>query len=123
MAEGWARVLGERRGVRAWSCGSRPSGRVHPQAVAAMAEAGVDIAGQISKGVETLPPGLTFDAVVTMGCGDACPRVSARRVEDWPIPDPKGGGPGEFAAARDELRRRVQRLIDELLPPADPPRA
>ncbi len=117
MAEGWARAIGEQRGVRAWSCGSNPSGRVNPGAVAAMQEAGVDIAGHTSKGVESLPPEICFNAVVTMGCGDACPAVEAGRVEDWPIPDPKAGGPETFATARNEIRRRVQRLIDGLLDP------
>jgi arsenate reductase (thioredoxin) len=114
MAEGWARVIGGERGIRAWSCGSSPSGQVSSGAVAAMQEAGVDIAGQISKGASALPGDLEFDAVVTMGCGDACPRVAAHRVLDWPIPDPKGGGSEAFATARDEIRRRVQSLIDDL---------
>ncbi|MBN1476252.1 arsenate reductase ArsC [Candidatus Sumerlaeota bacterium] len=114
MAEGWARTIGGERGIRAWSCGASPSGQVNPGAVAAMQEAGVDIAGQSSKGVEALPSDVEFDAVVTMGCGDACPRVPCRRVLDWPVPDPKGGGPEAFARARDEIRRRVQGLIDDL---------
>ena len=117
MAEGWARAIGENLGVRAWSCGSEPSGRVNPDAVTAMQEAGIDISGQTSTGADSLPSALEFDAVVAMGCGDRCPRVNAKRVEDWPIPDPKNGGPEVFAEVRGEIRRRVQHLIDQLTTP------
>jgi protein-tyrosine-phosphatase len=118
MAEGWARTIGASRDVRAWSAGSKPSGRVNPDAIAAMQEAGVDISGSTSTGVDALPKGLRFDAVVTMGCGDACPVVPADRVEDWPIPDPKGGGPEIFAEVRDDIQRRVRRLIEQLSSPS-----
>jgi len=114
IAEGWARTLGEKHGLRAWSAGSNPSGRVNPDAVATMQEAGIDIAAQTSKGMDDIPENIEFEAVVTMGCGDRCPVVGAKRVKDWPIPDPKNQSALFFGEVRDEIQRRVQRLIDEV---------
>ena len=87
MAEAFARILGGGR-VEAFSAGRRPSGRVNPKAVAAMAELGYDLTAHTSKGLAPFN-GQPFDAAVTMGCGDACPLVDARRRIDWQIPDPR----------------------------------
>lgn len=115
MAEGWARALND----GTWevcSAGSRPSGRVNPQAVAVMREAGVDISSQSSKGLPDSSEG-PWDFVVTMGCGDACPHLPARERLDWNLPDPKGRPMEEFQRVRDDIRRRVEELMKA--PPGD----
>jgi protein-tyrosine-phosphatase len=109
MAEAFARIHGE-DAVEAYSAGSRPSGRLNPRAVAAMAERGYDLSGHRSTGLDNLPAG-EFEYVVTMGCGDACPWIPARHREDWALPDPRDLPPGEFAAVRDEIERRVLDLL------------
>lgn len=112
MAEGFARRhCGE--GVCALSAGSRPSGRVSPKAIASMRERGIDIASQRSKSLEEVQA-TPFDAVVTMGCGDACPQVRARLREDWEIPDPRSLGPDDFAEVRDLIERRVCDLLGRI---------
>lgn len=112
MAEGFARMLGGER-VEAHSAGSEPSGRVNERAIGFMRELGYDLAQHRSVGLEVVPEG-PYDAVVTMGCGDACPWVPTRRREDWPIPDPKDLPDEEFRAVRDDLRRRVASLLEDL---------
>lgn len=112
MAEGFAR-LHAGGAVEAFSAGSRPSGKVNETAVAVMKEKGVDLSVQRSKGLSELPPG-RFDAVVTMGCGDACPHVPAARRLDWALPDPKSLPPAEFRRVRDEIEAKVKGLLAEL---------
>lgn len=112
MAEAFARMLAG-DGVDASSGGSRPSGVVNPRAVESMAELGYDLGIHRSEGLDDVPPG-PFDAVVTMGCGDACPHVPARRREDWAIRDPKDLPLDEFRAVRDEVGRRVYDLLADL---------
>jgi protein-tyrosine-phosphatase len=81
MAEGFARAaLGA--GAAVHSAGSRPAGFVHPQAVAAMAAKGIDIGRQSSKSLAELPADVEWACIVTMGCGDACPQLPARRRLD-----------------------------------------
>lgn len=109
MAEAFARLLGGAT-VEAHSAGSRPAAAVNPRAVAAMAEVGYDLTTHRPKSLAEVPPG-PWDAVVTMGCGDACPQVPARRREDWPLPDPRAMAPDEFRAVRDEVRARVAELL------------
>jgi protein-tyrosine-phosphatase len=110
MAEAFARMAG---GVEAHSAGSRPSGQVSPKAIEAMRELGCDLTTQRSKSLAELPGG-TFDAVVTMGCGDACPNLRAKRRLDWNIPDPKHLPPDEFRAVRDLIRSKVNDLLTDL---------
>jgi protein-tyrosine-phosphatase len=107
MAEGFARHLG----ADAHSAGSRPSGRVSPKAIAAMAERGIDIAQNKSKSLQDLPD-QRWDWVVTMGCGDACPFVPAKNRADWALPDPRDLEPDEFNKVRDEIEARVRALLD-----------
>ena len=109
MAEGFARALG----AEAWSAGSRPSGRVNPKAIDAMAARDIDLTGHRSIGLDDLPA-LPFDAAVTMGCGDACPAVDAALREDWELPDPRDLPPDEFATVRDEIEARVADLLRRL---------
>lgn len=112
MAEAFARLHGGDE-VEAHSAGSRPSGRVSPKAIAAMAERGIDLGGHASKGLEAVAH-LAFDAVVTMGCGDACARIPARVREDWPVKDTAGRSDQAYLDIRDDIRRRVQALIAHL---------
>ena len=106
MAQAFATMLG----AEAHSAGSRPSGVVNPKAIAAMRELGYDLAAHASKSVDDYA-GETFDAAVTMGCGDACPRVDAVERVDWQIPDPRHMEPAEFRAVRDLIRQKVAELL------------
>jgi len=112
MAEAFARLLGGAR-VEAHSAGSRPSGAVNPRAIESMAELGYDLAAHRSKSLADLPAG-AWDAVVTMGCGDACPQLPAKLREDWQIPDPRAMEPAEFRAVRDRVRDQVAGLLGRL---------
>jgi arsenate reductase (thioredoxin) len=119
MAEAFARLVGGDR-VEAYSAGSKPSGRVNPRAIQAMERIGYDLTTHRSKSLSEIPDG-SYDAVVSMGCGEACPDVPTRLREDWQIPDPKDMGPGPFAEVRDEIRARVEELLARLLPAEPPP--
>lgn len=110
MAEAFALMAG---GVDAFSAGSRPSGRVNPKAVEAMKELGYDLTAHASKNVTDFD-GLEFDAAVTMGCGDNCPTLRAKRRFDWAIPDPREMGPEEFRGIRDLIEMKVRELISSL---------
>lgn len=112
MAEAFARLHGGDR-VEAWSAGSRPSGAVNPKAIEAMRELGYDLTRHASKSLDEIPPG-QFDAVVTMGCGDACPFVAAARREDWALPDPRDLPPEQFREVRDQIAARVRDLLARL---------
>jgi arsenate reductase len=112
MAQAFATLLGGDT-VEAHSAGSRPSGVINPRAIAAMAELGYDLARHASKSLAEIPAG-EWDAVVTMGCGDACPWVPARRREDWAIPDPRHMEPAEFRQVRDLIRAKVTDLLASL---------
>ena len=113
MAAGWLRHLaGDRIEVR--SAGSAPASTINPVAVEAMAEVGIDIATQSPK-VLTPDAVETSDVVVTMGCGDACPFYPGTRYEDWQLDDPAGQGIESVRPIRDEIRRRVEVLVAELI--------
>ncbi len=112
MAEGFARRFG--KGVaEAHSAGSRPGAEVNPLAVEVMGEAGIDISGRVPKGFSEVP-GEAIDYVVMMGCRDECPVVPARERIEWDIPDPKGKGIDVFRGVRDEIGRKVKRLVEEI---------
>lgn len=112
MAEAFARIHGTGT-VEAFSAGSRPSGRINPKAVAAMKEIGYDLTSHTSKGLEAFN-GKDFDAAVTMGCGDECPLVVAKRRLDWEIPDPKERPPERFREVRDLIETKVKALLQSL---------
>ena len=112
MAEAFARIHGGEK-MEAYSAGSRPSGLVNPKAIEAMRELGCDVSRQRSKSIVDLPD-IEFDFVATMGCGDACPLVRAKRREDWDIPDPKALSPEEFRAVRDLIGSKVKTLVETL---------
>jgi arsenate reductase len=112
MAEAFARIHGGNR-VEAFSAGSRPSGRVNPKAVEAMKEVGYDLTTHTSKGLEEFN-GQQFDAAVTMGCGDECPLVDAKRRVEWQIPDPKALPPEQFREIRNLIESKVKELLSAL---------
>ena len=110
MAEGFARARGRGR-ISAHSAGSRPSGQLNPRAVAFMKERGIDLSAQSSNGLDDLPAGVTWDTVVTMGCGDACPHLPAKTRLDWDLQDPKAMSDDDFRRVRD----RIESLVEDLL--------
>ena len=112
MAEAFARIHGG-DGVEAFSAGSRPSGQVNPKAVRFMAERGYDLGTHASKSLDDVA-GMEFDAVVTMGCGDSCPWIPARRREDWALPDPRHLDDDGYRAVRDRIEAQVLALLAQL---------
>jgi len=113
MAAGFLRSLAGDR-VEVLSAGSEPKDQINPVAVEAMAEVGIDIAGQTPK-ILTVDAVKESDVVITMGCGDACPIFPGKRYEDWQLDDPAGQGIDAVRPIRDEIRGRVERLIGELV--------
>ena len=95
------------------SAGSKPSGRINPDAITAMKEMGYDLAAHKSKSLDEIPA-VEYDAVVTMGCGDACPFVRARQRFDWNIPDPKGKSLEEVRLIRDTIDAKLEELYRAL---------
>lgn len=114
MAAGFLQHLGEGR-IEVLSAGSQPADSVNPAAVDAMAEVGIDIAGNQPK-VLTDSAVQTADVVITMGCGDECPFYPGKRYEDWVLDDPAGQGIESVRPIRDEIKTRVEALIASLRP-------
>ncbi len=106
-------LAGDRVEVR--SAGSAPAESVNPAAVAAMAEEGIDMAGEIPK-VLTDEAVRASDVVITMGCGDTCAIYPGKRYEDWKLDDPAGQGVEAVRPIRDDIRRRIEALIAEIAP-------
>ncbi len=98
--------------ARAVSAGTQPAANVHPEVVEVMREVGIDL-------TQVTPHKLTDDVAseasmhVTMGCGDACPFVPGTERDDWPLDDPKGQPIDRVRRIREEIRRRVQALVEE----------
>jgi arsenate reductase (thioredoxin) len=113
MSQAFAIINGGQK-FEAYSAGSKPSGIVNPKAIAAMKELGYDLSSHDSKSLEEVKAYAPFDAVVTMGCGDACPWMPAKRFVDWVIPDPKHMEPMQFNEVRDYIEGKVKSLIAEL---------
>ena len=113
MAAGYLAHLGAGR-VEVLSAGSAPAAQINHVAVEAMLEEGIDIAAEQPK-VLTPEAVQLSDVVVTMGCGDECPFFPGKRYEDWELDDPAGQGIDSVRPIRDEIRRRVEGLLAELL--------
>ncbi|WP_413319072.1 arsenate reductase ArsC [Agrococcus sp. 1P02AA] len=116
MAAGFATALSNGT-VEVLSAGSAPKDQINPVAIEAMAEIGIDIAGNTPK-VLTVDAVRESDAVITMGCGDACPIFPGKRYEDWELEDPAGKDIETVRRVRDDIRGRVERLLAELVPSA-----
>jgi len=112
MAEAYAHMLGGEQ-IEAYSSGSRPSGRVNPKAITAMNELGYDLTKHQSKSLDEIP-NVSYDAVITMGCGDECPFIVGRIREDWGLPDPKHMTPTEFKGVRDLIGEKVKDLLTRI---------
>jgi arsenate reductase (thioredoxin) len=110
MAAGWFSALAAPARARAISAGTQPGEHVHPEVVQAMREVGIDLSGAVPRKL-TIELARQSRVLITMGCGDECPFVPGARIEDWPLPDPKGQPIEVVREIRDEIRRRVEDLI------------
>ena len=111
MAAAWFNLLAEPTKARAMSAGTEPGLRVHPEVVTAMSEVGVDLsAAPTSKLTTVLAQGAQM--LITMGCGDRCPVVPGLKRDDWPLEDPKGQPLARVREIRDEIRQRVEMLLE-----------
>ncbi|HMK03555.1 MAG TPA: arsenate reductase ArsC [Ferruginibacter sp.] len=113
MSQAFAKMLGG-QAVEAYSAGSKPSGVINPKAIAAMKELGYDLGKHDSKSLDEVKQYAPFDVVVTMGCGDVCPWMPAKKFIDWQIPDPKNMEPAAFNKVRDLIKDKVEELINRL---------
>jgi protein-tyrosine-phosphatase len=112
MAAGFLQHLAGDR-VDVLSAGTAPKDTINPSAVAAMADAGVDITNNTPK-VLTDEAVIESDYVITMGCGDECPYFPGKTYLDWPLDDPAGLGVESVFPIRDEIRKKVEDLISEI---------
>ncbi len=112
MAQAFARIYGGEK-METYSAGSKPSGKINPKAISSMNEVGYDLGKHSSKSLNDIPD-ITYDAVVTMGCGDACPWIAAQLREDWEIPDPRDMHEAEFREVRNLIEEKVKLLINRL---------
>jgi len=104
------------------SAGTDPADQVHPEVVEVMRELGIEVADQRPRRLSA-EMAERADVLVTMGCGDECPYIPGKRYMDWDLADPKGRPIAEVRATRDEIRSRVQELIQELDAAAPAPRS
>jgi arsenate reductase len=111
MAAAFFNELADPSKARALSAGTTPGDRVHPEVVAVMEEVGIDLSGARP---HTLTAELAAEGqlLITMGCGDECPYVPGLRRDDWPLEDPKGQPIERVRAIRDDIRARVEALVD-----------
>lgn len=112
IAEAFARIHGDGK-LEIYSAGSRPSGKVNPKAIESMREVGYDLERHGSKSLTEIPA-VEYDFVVTMGCGDECPYVRAKKREDWDIQDPKNLPADQFRKIRDEIEKKVKEVLSRL---------
>ena len=110
MAAAFFNQLADRSKAQAVSAGTEPGLRVHPEVLAVMQEAGIDLSdAKPRKLTEELAKGASL--LITMGCGDKCPYVPGLRRDDWPLRDPKGLPMDEVRRIRDDIKGRVQVLL------------
>ncbi len=112
MAAAWFNRLADPAKARAISAGTDPGSRVHPEVINAMNEVGVDLS---NAGTTRLTPEVAHQAemLITMGCGDQCPVVPGVKRDDWPLEDPKGKPIAQVRAIRDDIRQRVEALLND----------
>jgi len=113
MAEAFAKIHGREK-FQSFSAGSKPSGKINPKAISSMKELRYDLNSHHSKSLKEVEPDAPFDAVVTMGCGDACPWMPAKKFIDWQIPDPRDMQPNAFNEVRDQIESKVKQLLSSL---------
>ena len=112
MAAAWFNMLADPSKARAISAGTEPGSRVHLEVVEVMNEVGVDLANAPTTRL-TEDVARQGHMLITMGCGDQCPVVPGLRRDDWPFEDPKGKSVERVRQIRDEIRRRVEALLDQ----------
>jgi len=111
MAAAWFNRLASPTKARALSAGTAPGARVHPEVLTAMQEVGIDLsAARPQLLTDELARGSSY--LITMGCGEACPHVPGLRRDDWPLEDPKGKSALRVREIRDEVKIRVQALLE-----------
>jgi arsenate reductase len=112
MAAAFFNRLVDATKAQAVSAGTQPAARVHPEVVAAMQETGIDLTNSVPR---RLTDDLAHQAsvLVTMGCGEECPVVRGVERDDWPLRDPKGQSVERVREIRDEVERRVRRLLTD----------
>jgi arsenate reductase len=113
MSQAFTKMLGDDK-VEAFSAGSSPSGKINPKAIASMKKLGYDLSIHHSKSLDEVKQFAPFDVVITMGCGDACPWMPAKKFIDWDIPDPKDMNEDDFRKVRDGLKEKVKVLLASL---------
>jgi arsenate reductase len=111
MAAAFFNKLADPAKARALSAGTAPGDRVYPEVVAVMQEEGIDLSGARPQKL-TAELAAQAQLLITMGCGDECPYAPGVRREDWPVEDPKGKSIERVRAIRDDLRARVEALVD-----------
>jgi arsenate reductase (thioredoxin) len=115
MAAAFFNQLSDTAAAQAISAGTNPGERVHPEVVTVMREAGIDLSSALPQKLTTeLASGAQM--LITMGCGDECPYVPGLRRDDWPLDDPKGRSIDDVRRIRDEIRGRVEDLLQKLQP-------
>ena len=112
MAQGFAEAFGQGR-VEVYSAGSSPSSQIDPFVIEVMKEKGIDLSGKRPKSLNELPS-MEMDYLVTMGCEETCPAISAKKIIEWEIPDPKGKPIDEVRRIRDMLAVKVKMLLEEV---------
>lgn len=113
MAAGYLRAIAGDR-IDVFSAGSEPGNAINPNAVAVMAEEGIDLSGAVPQ-ILTTDAVRQADVVITMGCGDACPIFPGKRYEDWQLTDPAGQPIDVVREVRDDIRGRVEELVASLV--------
>ena len=112
MAAAFFNRLADPAKARAFSAGTRPADRVHPEVVEAMRDVGIDLSKAVPV-VLTAERAAGASLLVTMGCGEECPVVPGATRKDWPIDDPKNQPPARVREIRDEIRNRIIDLLDQ----------
>ncbi len=112
IAEAFAHIYGGGE-IDAYSAGSNPSGKINPKAISSMNELGYDLSTHQSKSLDDIPD-VIYDAVVTMGCSDACPWIAAHLREDWDLPDLREMNEEEFRNIRNLIEEGVLSLLEKL---------
>lgn len=114
MAQAFAVIHGKEK-VDACSAGSNPSGKINPGAIEAMMERGYDLSSHRSKSLNEIS-NEKFEYVITMGCGDECPWVPAKKHIEWDIPDPRDMEISGFRKVRDHIEEKVLELLEKIIP-------
>lgn len=109
IAEAYARLLGSDL-IEVYSSGSEPTEEISPNAVQVMDEVGYDLTSHATKAVTQIPD-IEYDLVITMGCGEDCPEIRAKKREDWGLPDQGEGNINELRMIREQIKQKVTTLL------------